>query len=356
MAKVTGTEGDDTLAGTTGSDNIYGYGGSDTLTGDASADNLYGGDGADSLFGGDGADNMDGGLGADFLAGGLGDDTYVVDDVNDVVQEAGGEGNDTVKSFLTEYRLAANVENLVLALSGNQNGRGNDLGNKIKGNDFVNQVFGLGGDDVIFTYGGNDLINPGTGDDAIDGGAGIDLVTFKVGATHGVSVDLAASDFSGPGHVVYDYGGGVTDTLIVRNVENLEGTQFNDELLGDAGANKILGGAGDDVFRGRAGNDDMTGGAGNDVFIFEAAGAANGQDVVREFVSGEDTLRFFAADGYSPAATLTYGNAPVGAGPQFVFNGSHELFYDADGAGGAAMVKIASVLGGTPTLGDIQVI
>lgn len=360
MAKFSGTPGDDVLPGTTddnsGRDFLYGYGGSDTLYGGTGQDNLYGGDDNDFLYGGDGDDDLDGGLGLDTMAGGLGNDNYVVDNVNDRVTENAGEGNDTVKSYIMDYRLTANVENLYLMLNGAQNGRGNDLGNAIKGNDFANKINSYGGSDTVFGFGGDDFINPGTGaKDVVDGGTGIDTLTFRVDATHGVSADLSASDFTGPGHVSYTNADLTQDVLYVRNVENLEGTAFNDELLGDAGANKIVGLEGDDYLRGRAGNDQLTGGAGSDVFHFEAPGAANGVDQVADFGAG-DSLEFYTSDGYDPNAGFTVGKVAVGAGPQFVYDNMRTLYYDADGAGGAAAIKIAVINGLTLTASGIHIV
>jgi Ca2+-binding RTX toxin-like protein len=360
MAKFVGTPGDDVLPGAgsddTGNDFLYGYGGSDTLNGGAGQDNLYGGDGDDFLYGGEGDDNLQGGSGLDTMVGGLGNDTYVVDGITDRVIESSGEGNDTVKSYLTDYRLTANVENLYLMLNGAQNGKGNDLGNAIKGNDFVNKVNSYGGNDTVFGYGGDDFINPGTGRDTVDGGTGTDAATFRVDATHGVTVDLSAStNFLGAGQVTYDYGAGVQDILYIRNVENLEGTFFDDVLSGDTGNNKILALDGTDFIRGRAGNDDMYGGIGNDTFRFEARGAANGVDIVHDYNVG-DTLQFYASDGYDPTAGFTVGKMAVGAGPQFVYVNNREIYYDADGAGGAAMVKITAVLGDVLTASGISIV
>ena len=45
-----------------------------------------------------GNDTLNGGAGADRMLGGLGHDTYVVDNVGDVVDETGGDGTDTVQS------------------------------------------------------------------------------------------------------------------------------------------------------------------------------------------------------------------------------------------------------------------
>jgi Ca2+-binding RTX toxin-like protein len=49
-----------------------------------------------------------------------------------------------------------------------------------------------------------------------------------------------------------------TDTL--TSIENLVGSDFNDTLTGDAGANKLEGGVGNDTLNGGLGNDTLDGG------------------------------------------------------------------------------------------------
>ncbi len=63
------------------------------------------------LLGGNGNDKLDGKVGADTLIGVLGNDTYGVDNVNDVVVEKAGEGIDRVVATVS-YTLSDNVENL----------------------------------------------------------------------------------------------------------------------------------------------------------------------------------------------------------------------------------------------------
>jgi hypothetical protein len=83
-AQVTGGSGTDTLISI---ENLTGSNSADTLTGSSGANSLNGGTGNDTLAGGTGDDTLDGGTGADLLKGGLGNDTYVVDNAGDVVDE-----------------------------------------------------------------------------------------------------------------------------------------------------------------------------------------------------------------------------------------------------------------------------
>ena len=170
------TDNGETVNGTAGNDILPGLGGHDTIFGFA---------GNDTLDGGIGNDTLDGGTGNDIMMGGQGDDSYVVDNILDAVFEKPGEGTDTVIAS-THYRLAANVENLVLqgdAITPLQ-GYGNELGNTLTGNDSVNLLNGLGGadmmaggigNDVYFVDDSNDQVieNPGGGNDAVFSSASI---------------------------------------------------------------------------------------------------------------------------------------------------------------------------------------
>jgi Ca2+-binding RTX toxin-like protein len=172
------------------------------------------------------------------MTGGNGNDTYFVDDIGDVVIEQAGGGNDNVVVIgLENYRLSSNVEvgrmgdiaSFATTASGLQNMRGNELDNRINGNASRNQLQGEDGDDTLYGYGGDDLLNGGNGNDHLNGGDGQDMASYKVGATSGVTVDLARQG------VFQDTGGAGSDKL--EFIEDLEGTEFSDTLLGDGGAN-----------------------------------------------------------------------------------------------------------------------
>jgi len=278
---LTGTGIDDTGDGGDGSDILRGEGGEDTLSGGAAKDYLYGGADNDTLNGDAGGDLLDGGTGADSMAGGIGDDTYIVDDIGDLVTEAGGAGTDRIRASIT-LTLAANVENLELTGSGDIGGTGNSLANQITGNSGANVIDGGDGNDVIRGNGGSDDLSGNTGVDQLLGGDGDD--TIYGGDANDILQGNADSDTL--------YGG--------AGVDSLDGGTENDFLYGEAGNDKLLGGDGDDQLFGGADNDQLTGGAGADTLtggtgddtyivddftdtLVEASG--EGSDIVRSTVT-----------------------------------------------------------------------
>ncbi|HKU51812.1 MAG TPA: calcium-binding protein, partial [Nitrospira sp.] len=171
-----GGEGNDTLFGGAGDDlldagfgdNIlFGEAGNDRLLAHEGHDVLYGGEGDDYLSGADGSTNV---IGDAVLDGGSGNDTYVVDNIGDLVIEAADSGTDTVKSFIN-YTLPDAVENLifddsnVLLTDSNTHGIGNALDNVLSGG---TSLEGLAGDDTLI---GKGWLDGGTGDDILNGGS-----------------------------------------------------------------------------------------------------------------------------------------------------------------------------------------
>jgi Ca2+-binding RTX toxin-like protein len=77
------------------------------------------GGGKDTINALGGNDFINGGAGADTMFGGTGNDIYVVDNSGDVVNEAGGNGLDTVQSSITfslsdAVHAIGAIENLTL--------------------------------------------------------------------------------------------------------------------------------------------------------------------------------------------------------------------------------------------------
>lgn len=138
-------------------------------TGNDLDNQLIGNAAANQLRGGGGNDTLNGLGGADTMTGGLGFDSYLVDNVGDVIIENPGEGTDNVISNAT-YTLSANVENLTLTGAKAINGTGNGQANSITGNSASNQLSGGAG---------NDILNGSFGADILTGGAGADVFRFN---------------------------------------------------------------------------------------------------------------------------------------------------------------------------------
>jgi Ca2+-binding RTX toxin-like protein len=206
------------------------------------------------------ADNiLNGAEGADTLIGGNGDDTYFVDNSGDIVTELLNEGIDTVISTV-DHTLAANVENLVLAV-GAVNGTGNELDNVITGNSVNNILSGLAGNDILDGRGGADTLVGGLGDDTyIITGSGNFIIENADEGTDTVqsAIDYTLADKLNLENII------LTDSAI-----SATGNTRNNQLIGNTLANIINGGAGDDVLYGGAGDDILQGGDGNDLLYVE---------------------------------------------------------------------------------------
>ena len=109
--RLTGSRFADDLTGDGGRNVLTGLDGNDAMAGGAGNDNINGGNGRDMLFGGSGADTLAGGAGNDTLNGGIGNDTYLITDLDDVVNDAGGY--DTVIVAVDGYEVPSSIENVV---------------------------------------------------------------------------------------------------------------------------------------------------------------------------------------------------------------------------------------------------
>lgn len=301
---ITGTSGNDSLVGSTGNDTIDGLAGNDTIRGVGGRDLLIGGDGNDTLIREDaGEDFLDEHF-LDTLNGGLGDDVYDVyalnrshaDLPNATIIDSGGV--DTV--LATIWTLGDGLENLVLVdrPSPGYSGVGNELDNVMR----------------------------------------------------------TASKASASSH-------------------GLSGRGGNDTLIGNAGGDGLDGGAGDDWLEGGVDGgaefDRLIGGAGRDSFVFREAtpGGPIMDDAVNDFISGVDRIVLDAhamsalgASGSFTAADARFWSSTAGAAhdadDRVIYNtATGDLWYDADGNGTNAALRIAT-LEGTPFLAasDVSVI
>ena len=280
---VNGTAVSETVLGTASDDQLFGLDGNDTLTGAAGNDLLDGGLGNDTMSGGAGndvyvanattdtvnemlnegvdtvrssvtwtlgnnlenlfltgvgatngtgnsldnrlignsvANTLNGAAGADFMQGGLGNDTYMVDNLADVVRELASEGTDTIKSSVS-WTLGANLENLTLLGTTAINGTGNELNNTITGNAGANLLSGASGNDTLNAGAGDDTLTGGLGNDRLTGGAGSD--TYQFGRGEGVDT-LVENDATAGVNDRLLFGANVAANQLwfVRNGNNLE--------------------------------------------------------------------------------------------------------------------------------------
>ena len=296
------------LIGSSADDNLFGSAADETFEGYSGNDTIHAGSGNDVLNGGDGNDTLYGGNDDDTLFGDAGNDVLYGDDGNDKLY--GGADDD--------------------ALFG---GNGADT------------LFGDDGNDKLYGGDGFDVLHGGNGADTLYGGAGNDVLYGDDGYDR-----LFGGDD-------YDtlYGGNGNDVLFGEDGnDTLYGGNDYDVLIGGNGNDKLYGEAGNDTLWGGAGDDDLYGGSGLDRFLFNST-ATNGVDTIHGF-KAEDKLVFFTDDGYAADAGFTAGTSAVGAGAQFVYDArTGALYYDADGAGGAAAIKLATILDGTVHAGDILI-
>ena len=195
---------------------------------------LSGGGGRDSLYGGTGDDFLDGGSGADQMWGGTGRDTYVVDNVGDVLTEAYSLYSsdwDTIQSSVTRT-LDANVEFLVLTGADAIDGTGNELNNYITGNSANNTLSGGLGNDTLVGGAGVDWLIGGEGNDTyiFGKGSGQDAINnydTTPGKTDTVqfdaSVDASEVSVSRAGNDLVLSINGTSDTLTILNYMENDG-------------------------------------------------------------------------------------------------------------------------------------
>ena len=290
-----------------------------------------------TIFGLAGDDFIDGGLGDDRMYGGLGNDTFVVNSPNDLVKEFPDQGVDTVNSFIS-YTLGDNLENLTLIGNSALVGTGNNLDNIITGNDTSNTLAGLAGSDTLKGLAGDDLLIGGAGADVLIGGAGIDTASYTT-SPQGVTINLVTGlGFGGDatGDTLQSIenlqGSAFSDTFIANadpnrldgsggvdtvsyvqssagvnvnlstglgsggfasgdrliNIENIEGSDFDDTLVGDSQINVLNGRGGNDVLEGRAGKDTLIGGAGFDTVSYATSSTGVVIDLSTGSASGGD--------------------------------------------------------------------
>ncbi|KQT14485.1 hypothetical protein ASG40_19150 [Methylobacterium sp. Leaf399] len=232
---LVGSRFDDSLGGNDSQNELRGGGGDDTLQGYGGSDTLQGDDGSDILIGGAGFDTLDGGIGFDTAS--YEGSVAVTIDV-DARTYGGAAANDTLISI---ERIA-----------------GSSVADSIAGSAASESFAGRAGADALYGRGGSDTLEGGAGGDTLDGGDGSDWISYA-GSTAGVYVDFS---FQG-GKVLY--GDAQGDTLV--SIENIEGSGYDDTLVGGTAADQIWGQGGADQVSGNDANDQLAGHGGDDTLV-----------------------------------------------------------------------------------------
>lgn len=205
----------------------------------------------------------------------------------------------------------------------------------------IERVVGTRFDDTFVGSHVRNVFAGGEGKDSYDGGDGFDSANFgrwtgNNGPTTGIVVDMSRAS-----EQVRNDGYGNIETLI--SIESFYGTELADTVKGSAVDEEIS------LYDGR---DTMTGGGGSDTFVWESLDHFGDGDRVTDFKAagpGADKLAFYTPDidGMTTTLTLVNGTAAtqVGVGT-FIYNAANDtLFWDGDGAGGAAAVAIVVLTG-----------
>ncbi len=265
-----------------------------------------------TIYGSSGKDEISGGGGADTMIGGLGNDYYYVDNINDVVVEHAGEGNDSIEATSSFTLMAGSSIETITGKSTGITLEGNELDNFIIANNASNTLIGGAGNDTLQVWGANSTIYGGSGNDILQNQTATASVTFYGGAGddhyYGGTYGGAFIEYEGEGIDTIHISTHLTSYTIAANIENLEfyiSDWYNFTLTGneldniitvlattytgntiDAGAGNdtIYGGNRNDTIIGGAGDDAMYGGAGNDAYFVDSEG-----DIVVD-TGGVDTI------------------------------------------------------------------
>ncbi len=274
-----GGSGDDTIRGGDHSDYIRGGSGDDTLYGDAGSDTIIGDAGEDTLYGGAHNDLLYGGDGNDTLTGGSGCDTFLYQ---------GAAGEDVITDFNTsqdtiDLRLLPNALKFSdLTLTATSDGKGTIISHSDLGQITLENVVTTNVTAEIF--------------DLPDGNT--DSVT-----TGGSTLSKWSNPFEGTyrNDELID---NANDTRIIGHSGNdtILAGEGDDKLEGGSGRDDLFGEEGKDTLDGGSGNDDLWGGGGADTFVFQAG---HGEDCIRDFENGTDTIDLTALQQITKFSDLT---------------------------------------------------
>jgi Ca2+-binding RTX toxin-like protein len=292
---------------------------------------------------------------AEGVTGTGGNDTFIDNTTIPLVNFDGGLGNDTYKlqpGSTIGITDAGGIDTLdfgsngqaITADMGTTSSTVIDLDGLVTFSGTAETVYGTNGNDTFTDNGDvNYTFAGGGGNDTYDLQPGSTITvletigndTILLGrAKHAVNANLATG-------VITDTAG--NQVLITSGqVENVDGSGFNDTILGNASDNVLFGGPGNDV---------LNGGAGNDTYYM----IAGGTDVINDS-AGIDTLDFSrtTATGVNVDLGQSTGSVQtIAAGAALAITGNLERLIGtnkADSLSGAGLDEILVGLGGNDVL------
>ncbi|MAD37322.1 MAG: hypothetical protein CMO30_22120 [Tistrella sp.] len=313
IENVNGSAFNDVLEGDAGNNRLVGFSGDDVLRGRQGADFLDGRDGIDIAtyssssvgvhvdlamgrgFGGDAEgdqlvsiENVNGSTFDDVLEGDTGANHLIGFSGNDILRGRGGadilDGRDGID--IATYSTSSIGVRVDLAsgrgFGGDAEGDQLVAIENVNGSTFDDVLEGDAGANHLIGFAGNDILRGRGGADILDGRHGIDIATYSTSDV-GVRVDLAL----GQGFI------GEADADRLISIENVNGSNFDDVLDGDANANHLIGFSGNDILSGRDGDDILDGRYGNDILIggmgADRLAGGDGADIFRYISVGEST-------------------------------------------------------------------
>jgi Ca2+-binding RTX toxin-like protein len=213
------------------------------------------------------------GAGVATMVGGAGNDTFIVDNVNDVVQDTYAMASNAIDSSVS-YSLPNNINTLQLTGSANLIATANTLAA-----------------DSIIANAGNDTLVSNYLIDTLVGGSGNDLFVVNnasdvvsVGGVFGNDTVEIGSSYTLPANMA---------NLTLTGSANISGTlgSLNGVLTGNAGSDNLTAGPGNDTIYGGSGGDYIQGGAGNDALYAGSGGtSANPTYIVDPASHGQTTF------------------------------------------------------------------
>jgi len=197
----------------------------------------------------------------------------------------------------------------------------------------IEYFVGTAGNDKLTGSTADETFSPLLGANTVNGGTGYDTLSYNFlsgsidGLGTGVTVDLAA------GTAIADQ----QSTLI--SIEAVNGSAWDDQIMGNSGANLLMGLDGNDALDGRDGADELHGGNGDDILV-----GGGGNDILNGGL-GADMI-----DGGTGVDTLSYASASTsiavsllrGAGYSPIIN---DVPVSSPTSDGDSIVNIENVVG-----------